>query len=52
MRDAAVHDPDAGARRVADQVAAALGVPRRRAYEAVLRVRGARQGDDGRAETP
>ena len=52
VRDAAVHDPDAGARRVADQVAAALGVPRRRAYEAVLRVRGARQGDDGRAETP
>ncbi len=52
VRDAAVHDPDAGARRVADQVAAALGVPRRRAYEAVLRVRGTRQGDHGRSETP
>jgi 16S rRNA (cytidine1402-2'-O)-methyltransferase len=52
VRDAAVHDPDAGARRVADQVAAALGVPRRRAYEAVLRVRGARGGDHGESETP
>jgi 16S rRNA (cytidine1402-2'-O)-methyltransferase len=44
VRDAVAHEPDAGARRVADQVAAALGVPRRRAYEATLRVRGANGG--------
>jgi 16S rRNA (cytidine1402-2'-O)-methyltransferase len=33
-------DPSAGPRQVADRVAASLGVPRRRAYEAALRVRG------------
>jgi len=32
-------DPCAGPRQVAERVAAALGVPRRRAYEAALRVR-------------
>ncbi len=32
-------DPSAGPRQVAERVAAALGVPRRRAYEAALRVR-------------
>jgi 16S rRNA (cytidine1402-2'-O)-methyltransferase len=47
VRDAFAHEPGAGARRVADRVAAALGVPRRRAYEATLRVRGARDGDGG-----
>jgi 16S rRNA (cytidine1402-2'-O)-methyltransferase len=36
-------DPSAGARQVADTVAASLGVPRRRAYEAALRLRA---GDD------
>jgi 16S rRNA (cytidine1402-2'-O)-methyltransferase len=34
-------DPSAGPRQVADRVAAELGVQRRRAYEAALRVRGA-----------
>ncbi len=34
-------NPDAGPRQVADRVAAALGVPRRRAYEAALRLRDA-----------
>jgi 16S rRNA (cytidine1402-2'-O)-methyltransferase len=41
VRDVVAHEPGVGARRVADRVAAALGVPRRRAYEATLRVRGA-----------
>jgi 16S rRNA (cytidine1402-2'-O)-methyltransferase len=35
------HDPQAGPRQVADHVAATLGVPRRRAYEAALRLRAA-----------
>jgi 16S rRNA (cytidine1402-2'-O)-methyltransferase len=39
VRNALEHEPGAGARRVADRVASALGVPRRRAYEATLRVR-------------
>ena len=34
-------DPSAGPRQVAELVAASLGVPRRRAYEAALRLRGA-----------
>ena len=34
VRDAVAHEPAAGARRVADRVAAALGVPRRRFAEA------------------
>ncbi len=38
-------DPSAGPRQVADRVAATLGVPRRRAYEAALRVRGATGGE-------
>jgi 16S rRNA (cytidine1402-2'-O)-methyltransferase len=37
-------DPDAGPRQVADRVSVALGVPRRRAYEAALRQRGAEGG--------
>jgi hypothetical protein len=37
-------DPAAGPRQVADRVAPALGVPRRRAYEAALRVRGEGEG--------
>ena len=41
MRAALGDDPAAGPRQVADRVAASLGVPRRRAYEAALRVRGA-----------
>jgi 16S rRNA (cytidine1402-2'-O)-methyltransferase len=39
VRAAAGRDPSAGPRQVADLVAASLGVPRRRAYEAALRVR-------------
>jgi 16S rRNA (cytidine1402-2'-O)-methyltransferase len=48
VRDVVAHEPGAGAREVAERVAAALGVPRRRAYEATLRVRGegAGAGDD------
>ena len=38
-------------RRVADHVATALGVPRRRAYEATLRVRGADESGHGKSET-
>ena len=41
VRCALGDDPSAGARQVADRVAASLGVPRRRAYEAALRVRAA-----------
>jgi len=40
-------DPAAGPRQVAERVAAELGVPRRRAYEAALRVRGAPGGSGG-----
>jgi 16S rRNA (cytidine1402-2'-O)-methyltransferase len=39
VRAALDDDPTAGPRQVAELVAAALGVPRRRAYEAALRVR-------------
>ena len=48
VRAALGDDPSAGPRQVADRVAASLGVPRRRAYEAALRVRAAA---DGRAGT-
>ena len=41
------HDPSAGPRQVAERVATTLGVPRRRAYEAALRVRAARDGGEG-----
>jgi len=41
VRAALGDDPAAGPRQVAERVAASLGVPRRRAYEAALRVRGA-----------
>ena len=44
MRAALGDDPSAGPRQVAELVAAALGVPRRRAYEAALRVRGDLRG--------
>jgi hypothetical protein len=37
-------DPSAGPRQVADRVAAALGVGRRRAYGAALRLRGGSTG--------
>jgi len=39
VRAALARDPTAGPRQVADRVAATLGVPRRQAYEAALRVR-------------
>ncbi len=39
VRDALDDDPSAGPRQVAERVAASLGVPRRRAYEAALRMR-------------
>jgi 16S rRNA (cytidine1402-2'-O)-methyltransferase len=53
VRAAMAREPDAGVRRVADRVAAALGVPRRRAYEATLRVRGTgADGADGRSGAP
>ena len=41
VRRAMNDDPGAGPRQVADHVAASLGVPRRRVYEAALRVRAA-----------
>ena len=41
VRAALGDDPAAGPRQAAVRVAASLGVPRRRAYEAALRVRGA-----------
>ena len=47
VRAALDDDPSAGPRQVAELVAAALGVPRRRAYEAALRVRGRRDGGGG-----
>jgi len=52
VRAAIGDDPSAGPRQVAERVAAALGVPRRRAYEAALRVRGSAAdgaGPSGRA---
>jgi 16S rRNA (cytidine1402-2'-O)-methyltransferase len=48
VRAALRDDPSAGPRQVADRVAASLGVPRRRAYEAVLR---SRATADGRERT-
>ena len=45
VREALGDDPSAGPRQVAELVAASLGVPRRRAYEAALRVRGDTGGD-------
>jgi 16S rRNA (cytidine1402-2'-O)-methyltransferase len=47
VRAALDDDPSAGPRQVAELVAAALGVPRRRAYEAALRVRQDPGGDGG-----
>jgi 16S rRNA (cytidine1402-2'-O)-methyltransferase len=44
VRAASVADPSAGPRRLADRVSASLSVPRRRAYEAALRVRGEGEG--------
>ena len=44
VRAALGDDPSAGPRQVADRVAASLGVPRRRAYEAALRVRATADG--------
>jgi 16S rRNA (cytidine1402-2'-O)-methyltransferase len=45
VRRAMSDDPAAGPRQVAEHVAASLGVPRRRVYEAALRVRAS--GDTG-----
>ncbi|HEY6428297.1 MAG TPA: 16S rRNA (cytidine(1402)-2'-O)-methyltransferase [Acidimicrobiales bacterium] len=42
IRAALAADPSAGPRQLADRVAASLALPRRRAYEAALRVRGGR----------
>jgi 16S rRNA (cytidine1402-2'-O)-methyltransferase len=39
VRAVLADDPSAGPRQVAERVAASLSVPRRRAYEAALRVR-------------
>lgn len=39
VRAASARDPAAGPRQLADRVAVTMGVPRRRAYEAALRVR-------------
>jgi 16S rRNA (cytidine1402-2'-O)-methyltransferase len=39
VRAALAGDPEAGPRQVAELVAASLGVPKRRAYEAALRIR-------------
>jgi 16S rRNA (cytidine1402-2'-O)-methyltransferase len=44
VRAALGDDPSAGPRQVAELVSVALGVPRRRAYEAALRVRGSAGG--------
>jgi 16S rRNA (cytidine1402-2'-O)-methyltransferase len=53
VRDALASEPGAGPRQVADRVAASLGVPRRRAYEAALRVRdGPGKGDDAGSGLP
>jgi 16S rRNA (cytidine1402-2'-O)-methyltransferase len=41
VRTALTDDPGAGPRQVAERVAASLGVPKRRAYEAALRIRAA-----------
>ena len=47
VRAALDDDPSAGPRQVAELVAASLKVPRRRAYEAALRLRGAVARDGG-----
>ena len=39
VRTALADDPSAGPRQVAERVAAALGIPKRRAYDAALRIR-------------
>jgi 16S rRNA (cytidine1402-2'-O)-methyltransferase len=44
VRAARERDPSAGPRQLADRVAASLDVPRRRAYEAALRVRASSGG--------
>jgi len=47
VRRALGDDPASGPRQAADRVAASLGVPRRQAYEAALRVRGESRGRPG-----
>ena len=47
VRDALALDPSAGPRQVAERVAASLDVPRRRVYEAALRVRRSAVGGEG-----
>jgi 16S rRNA (cytidine1402-2'-O)-methyltransferase len=39
VRSALAGDPEAGPRQVAERIASTLGIPKRRAYEAALRVR-------------
>jgi 16S rRNA (cytidine1402-2'-O)-methyltransferase len=51
VRAALAEDPSAGPRQVAELVAASLGVPRRRAYEATLRVREDRGGGPDPSES-
>jgi 16S rRNA (cytidine1402-2'-O)-methyltransferase len=51
VRAALADDPAAGPRQVAERVAASLSVPRRRAYEAALRVRGDRDGSGKSGES-
>jgi 16S rRNA (cytidine1402-2'-O)-methyltransferase len=46
VRAALGDDPSSGPRQVSELVAASLGVPRRRAYEAALRVRGGTGGGE------
>jgi 16S rRNA (cytidine1402-2'-O)-methyltransferase len=52
VRAALAHEPSAGPRQVAERVAATLSVPRRRAYEAALRVRDGEGGGGGGGENP
>jgi 16S rRNA (cytidine1402-2'-O)-methyltransferase len=47
VREALDDDPTAGPRQVAERVAASLDVPRRRAYEAALRVRETARSGEG-----
>jgi 16S rRNA (cytidine1402-2'-O)-methyltransferase len=47
VRTALDDDPSAGPRQIAELVAAVLGVPRRQAYEAALRVRRETSGERG-----
>jgi 16S rRNA (cytidine1402-2'-O)-methyltransferase len=52
VRAALAADPSAGPRQVAERVAALLAVPRRRAYDVALRVRGGNGGRRDAKTTP